>query len=168
MADVEILTRYYVSQAGSRNTFYSGPIYQRGYGSRQRGSGVGSFLGGLFRSILPILKRGSIAAGREVLNSGAKFINDLSNNVNPRTAFKNRSKEAVTNLASKAMHGDGYKRLPNTRKRHSTKVIQSSNIKRKKLNQTKGEKKPKSKPKTAALKEKKKKPAKRKLKDIFH
>lgn len=46
------LTRYYMSQAGSGiGEIYSGPIYQKGYG-------LGSYLGGLFRGILPILKRG--------------------------------------------------------------------------------------------------------------
>ncbi|KAJ6642662.1 hypothetical protein Bhyg_07615 [Pseudolycoriella hygida] len=103
MSDLELLTRYYIAQAGTGNTpFYSGPIYQRG-------SGIGSFLGGLFRRILPILKKGTVAVGREVLNSGANFMNDIANNVTPRTALRNRTREGITNLASKVMDGDGYK-----------------------------------------------------------
>lgn len=150
MAEIEALTQYYITQAGSGNSFYSGPIYQRGHGAIQRGGGIGSFLGGLFRRVLPILKKGTTVVGREVINSGSNFLNDIVNNVNPRTAFKNRSKEAVTNLTHKMMHGDGYKRLPSTRKRHMTAVAQPSNIKRKKTLQS--EKKTKKKPTKAPAK----------------
>lgn len=87
MEDVELLTRYYANQAGSGvSSFYSGPIYQRGRGgSLQRGNGVGSFLGGLVRRILPILRKGTIAVGREVINSGTNIIK-LSEITSPRSS----------------------------------------------------------------------------------
>lgn len=94
MADADILTKYYIAQAqtgSGSSSFYSGPIYQQGSGNLQRGSGVGAFLGGLFRRILPILKKGTVAVGKEVINSGANFISDIGNNVNPRTALKKTS-----------------------------------------------------------------------------
>lgn len=166
MAELEALTQYYIAQAGSGNSFYSGPIYQRGRGPIQRGGGVGSFLGGLFRRVLPILKKGTTAVGRELINSGSNFLNDIANNVNPRTAFKNRSKEAVANLGRKVMYGEGYKRAPATRKRHTSKVVQPSNTKRRKTVQSKKKQTPVRK--TTKNTNKKKKVVKRKLKDIFN
>lgn len=92
-----------MNQAGSGlGEFYSGPIYQRGYG-------VGSFLGGLFKSVLPILKRGGVAIGKEVLKNGTNFINDVENNANARTALTKRAKETVDNLKSKLLYGEGFK-----------------------------------------------------------
>lgn len=68
MAEEDLLTQYYIKQATAGNDlWYSGPIYQRGHG-------VGSFLGGLFRRILPILRKGTVAVGREFINSGSNFV----------------------------------------------------------------------------------------------
>lgn len=91
--------------------------------------------------------------GREVINSGTNIINDIRNNVTPEVALKTRSREGVANLVKKAMHGDGYKRRILPKKRHSSKVIHSSNIKRRKITKNK---KPVSKKKK-----------KKKSKDIF-
>jgi hypothetical protein len=59
--------QYYLNQAGSGM-----PVFQ---GSRgQRGHGIGSVLGGLFRSGLPLLKR----AGKQVLKSASNIISDMA------------------------------------------------------------------------------------------
>lgn len=161
MAEVDLLTRYYLDQAGSGSSaFYSGPIYQRGSGSLQRGAGIGSFLGGLFRRILPVVKRGVTAAGREVINSGAHFLNDLNKNVSPCVALKNRSREVVDNLTKKVMSGEGYKKRSASRKRQSTGGIQTSKLKRKRSNDKK---------KATAITKKVavKKTPKKKTRDIF-
>ena len=42
--------QYYSHQAGSGYNVYGGAPYQEGYG-------IGSFLGGLFRSVFPLLKQ---------------------------------------------------------------------------------------------------------------
>lgn len=161
MEDVELLSKYYIAQAGSGgSTFYSGPIYQRGSGRNQRGAGIGSFLGGLFRRILPVLRKGTVVVGREVINSGTNFIDDLRNNVTPQDAMKKRSKEAVVNLVKKAMNGGGYKGCKTTRKRQSTTTIQTSNTKRGKITKAK-------KPAVKKSKEKAVKKVKRKPEDIF-
>lgn len=107
----DLLFRYYLDQSGSGiGEFYSGPIYQRGYG-------IGSFLGGLFKSVVPILKRGGLAVGKEVLKNGANFLNDVHNNVSSRTAMNNRAKETVDNLTRKLMFGEGFKVGHSTKKR---------------------------------------------------
>lgn len=73
-------------------------------GSRfQRGSGIGSFLGGLFRSALPYLGRGLRAVGREVLSGGINVLHDLDdNNANLKESVKNRYRETRDNLKRKA------------------------------------------------------------------
>lgn len=134
MSEEELLTRYYLLQAGSgMGDFYSGPIYQRGYG-------IGSFLGGLFRRILPLLKKSGIAVGKEMLSSGMKFANDLENNVDPRAAFKSRVTEGINNLKRKAMSGDGYKaHLPAKRRYLPRKgrAVQTKRLKKKSLKKRK-------------------------------
>lgn len=152
MGEEELLTRYYLSQAGSgMGDIYSGPIYQKGYG-------IGSFLGGLFRSVLPLLKRGGVALGKEVLNSGANFIKDVENNVSAREAFNSRSRETLENLKRKAMYGEGYKTGGKHRKRqlHSANRAARSKPKKRKIVR-------KKKP---ALK-RKKKSTRKKAVDIF-
>lgn len=103
---IDTYTDYYLRQAGSGfGAIYSGPLYQRG-------RGIGSFLSGLFRFVLPILKRGSVAAGKELFSAGAHFIDDINNKRPFKESLKERASEVITNLKRKAtasMSGSGYK-----------------------------------------------------------
>lgn len=102
---------YYHQQAGGGvGAIYRGAPYQKGHG-------IGSFLGGLFRSVMPLLKSGARAVGKETLRAGANIIDDMSNNTSLKEAFQNRIHEASENLKRKAlqkisaMEGKGlYKR----------------------------------------------------------
>lgn len=146
----DVLTRYYLSQAGSGiGDFYSGPIYQRGYG-------IGSFLGGLFRTALPLLRRGGIAVTKELLSGGTNFLNDIENNISPRSAFNNRASETVSNLKRKVMHGEGFIPIGRAKKRHLGSVRRAVKTKRRVV-----KKKPKSQ-------KKKKRVSKKKNYDIFN
>jgi len=76
------LTRYYIHQAGGGGggsgdgigRIYSVPPFV------QRGHGLGSLLGGLFRSIRPLflsgLRTAGKALGREALRKGGKILTD--------------------------------------------------------------------------------------------
>lgn len=82
----------------------------------QRGHGIGSFLGGLFRKILPYLSRGARVVGKEALRAGLNVIEDVENNTPMKEALKTRLKESRGNLKRKAeekinslMTGSGYK-----------------------------------------------------------
>lgn len=159
MADEQIIIRYYLDQARNGQTsFYSGPIYQKG---GQRGNGIGSFLGGLFRHILPVLRKGTVAIGKEIIKGSSNFARDIGNNIDPQTALKNRATEGLTNLAKKAMGGDGYKRPAVTRKRHCTGSGRPGNVKRLRISAKKPPLKKKS------TKSNKKKKAVKKTRDIF-
>src|SRR5437867_6593073 len=62
---------YYMQQSGSGL-----PVFQ---GSRgQRGHGIGSVLSGLFRSAMPMLKRGLATFGKHALKTGLEIAGDVA------------------------------------------------------------------------------------------
>lgn len=82
----------------------------------QRGHGIGSFLGGLFRRVLPYLTRGLGAVGKEALRAGVNIIEDVENKMPLKVAAKHRFEQSRDNLKRKArekisslMKGTGYK-----------------------------------------------------------
>lgn len=114
--DYDIYTAYYLNQAGCGfSNIYAGPMYQKGYG-------IGSFLGGLFRSVYPILKKGASIVGSELLKSGSNLISDIASAQDPQTAIKRRGKEAINNLSrvvGEKMFGTGYKTTKPMKRKHS-------------------------------------------------
>lgn len=103
---------YYSRQAGTGvGIIYRGVPYQRGHG-------IGSFLGGLFRSVFPLLKSGAKAVGTEALNAGMGLISDMINARPLNESVKTHLKNITTNLKRKADNkidsmmsgsGSGYK-----------------------------------------------------------
>lgn len=84
----------------------------------QRGNGIGSFLGGLFRRVIPILKSGARVLGKEALRTGVSVMEDMDANTPFKEALKKRVIESGHNLKRKAteklgnlMKGSGYKAL---------------------------------------------------------
>lgn len=104
MDDIDIYTSYYVNQAGGNfNNFYSGPIYQRG-------NGIGSFLSGLFRVVMPLVKKGVLAAGDETLKSSFKIAKDIVTHGDIHKSVQERGREAIMNMGSRTanhMFGSG-------------------------------------------------------------
>lgn len=114
---------YYSHQAGSGiGVIYKGAAYQRGHG-------IGSFLGGLFRSVLPLLSSGARVVGKEALNAGVGLLSDMVNARPMEDSIKTRLKDATSNLKRKAhdkidrlnMSGSGYK----TKRKRVTSPIPS-------------------------------------------
>jgi hypothetical protein len=62
---------YYINQSGSGLPVYHGS-------SGQRGHGLGSMLSGLFRSAMPMIKRGLAFFGRQALKTGLEVANDVA------------------------------------------------------------------------------------------
>lgn len=153
---------------------FIGAPHQRGHG------GIGSFLAGLFRKVLPLLSRGAKAVGKEALRTGLNIVNDVTTQNTPiKESFRNRVKESSENLKRKAeekldklMEGSGYKRgrylaLPHSAgtlsgvRRRSKKKRKTSG-KRKKCFKGGGEKRKKISPRKS-----RKKKTKRTTRDIF-
>ena len=136
----------------------------------QRGRGVGSWLGGLFRCILPYVTSGAKVFGKETLHARMKVIDDVANNgVNFKDAIKLRAGESGQQLKKKAaekiteiMKGSGYKTTRRVkRQRQSTKIratTRTSRVKRKKK---------KKAPDKSRKAKKRKTPALRAINDIF-
>ena len=102
---------YYDNQIGGGvKHFFAGSC-------NQRGRGVGSWLGGLFRGILPYLKRGAKAVGKEALRTGMHVWEDITEgNGSVGDSWRTRSRETRKTLQKKAaakfgdiMRGSGYK-----------------------------------------------------------
>lgn len=99
------IEEYYIKQAqtGSGMNYFAGT-------STQKGAGIGSFLGGLFRNIFPFLKEGASAVGREALRAGSHILADAATGGLPlKNSVRQHFSEAGKNLVNK-MRGKGIKR----------------------------------------------------------
>lgn len=125
---------YYSHQAGTGvGVVYKGVSHQRGHG-------IGSFLGGLFRSVLPLISNGAKAIGKEALNAGVGLFSDIVSAKPLDESVKYRFKEATSNLKRKAddkiermMTGSGNK----TKRRRAQKLIRKANSKERALKKVK-------------------------------
>lgn len=62
---------YYSNQSGNGMPVFAGTPHQRGHG-------LGSMLAGLFRTAVPMLKRGLSVFGRQALKTGLQVANDVA------------------------------------------------------------------------------------------
>lgn len=135
----DVYTAYYLNQAGSGfGGVYTSGLYQKGHG-------IGSFLGGLFRCVFPLLKSGSSAVGTELLKSGANIISDISRNEPVERAIKSRGKEAINNLSKLVgdkMFGSGYKTGGAVKRSHSVASSRSVKTTKKAKTNKKAKKQP--------------------------
>ena len=74
---------------------FDGMPYQRGYG-------LGSVLGGLFRSVLPMAKSALKSVGKEALRTGVGIASDVLSGQDLKTAAETRAKHAGRVLLDKA------------------------------------------------------------------
>lgn len=121
--------QYYNHQAGSGiGVIYKGVAHQRGHG-------IGSFLGGLFRSVLPLFSSGAKVIGKEAMNAGVGLLSDMMQSKPLDESLKTRFKEATSNLKRKAddkldrmMTGTGHKnkRLRSSHLNHERKSVKTT------------------------------------------
>jgi hypothetical protein len=115
---------YYVNQAGGGLPYFAGARIQRGHG-------LGSILSGLFRSALPLLKRGAMALGRQALSTGAQMAGDVLGGESLKASAKRRLKSAGSELLQKAaahlQQGEGIKRR---RRRKGAVLLETSGASR--------------------------------------
>ena len=95
---------------GGVGRIYVGSRNQRGHG------GIGSFLAGIFRRVLPLLSRGAKAVGKEAMRTGINIVSDVATRNTPiAESFRTHVKESGEVLKRKAeekldklMEGSGY------------------------------------------------------------
>ncbi|KAK3917813.1 Chromodomain-helicase-DNA-binding protein 7 [Frankliniella fusca] len=110
------ITEFYLRQAGG-GQYYAGSSYQKGHG-------IGSRLGGLFRTVFPLLKSAATAVGSEAARAGAHVLADVASADPFADSAKRHAGGAVQNLkrkAASAMSGTGraIKRKRLVPKRHN-------------------------------------------------
>lgn len=155
-----------VGEGGIDHVFVGSPY--------QRGHGIGSFLAGLFRRALPLIKSGARSIGKEVLRAGVNIMDDVTTHHVPfKQAFRDRARETSGTLKRKAedkidrlMQGSGYKRVIRGLKKQSKRGRKRKQSSSKRASTKKRKVTSKKKKKSQAGKQKKKKKI-RSVTDIF-
>lgn len=95
----EMYKTYYlnqVQQKGGGSEYFTGHLFQKGYG--QRGRGIGNVLGRLFRRVLPFLSNASKHVGKLALHTGANVLSDTASGKDFQSSLKTRLKESGNHL----------------------------------------------------------------------
>lgn len=87
---------YYCSQVGHGLPVFIG-------GRNIRGRGLGSLLGGIGRSLIPLLKSGGKALLKEGARTGMQLAHDVLSGQNVKSAMKQRAKQAGKRLFDQAV-----------------------------------------------------------------
>ena len=96
--------KYYYQQQHQQHLQNCGSITQVFRGApNQRGHGDGSFLGGMFRTIAPVIKSGIKAVGSEALKTGVGFLRDMADGtMDPKVAANARMRQFTESLKRRA------------------------------------------------------------------
>ena len=107
----------------------------------QRGNGLGSFFGRLFRAILPVAKRAGKSAlktvGREALNMGTNVMADMAEGRDIKESFKQHGLKAGRNVIDKAETAIRNQSGGRIGKRKVVSTVKSVNSKKPRLQQRK-------------------------------
>ena len=93
--DKKAYENYYLHQVGNGLPYFTGARYQQGYG-------LGNIFSSIAKTVLPLVKSGAKAVGKEVLRSGVGFASDLLGGKNAKQAAIDRVKLAGSNLIKTA------------------------------------------------------------------
>ena len=93
----------FYSQNGGMRVF-TGQKYQKGYG-------LGNVLSGLFRSAVPLLKKGAISLGKTALKTGLNVAKDGLEGKSIKASFKDNLKQAGLDVMNNVV--DRVARIPN-------------------------------------------------------
>lgn len=100
--------KYYTDQVGHGLNVFKGSTIHKGHG-------IGSFVGSLFRSTLPLLKSAGKTLGRELLRTGTSVATDALSGVDIGQSLAERSKESGVNLLNSLTQSISGKRSPSKR-----------------------------------------------------
>ena len=91
--DSQAYQNYYLNQVG--HGYFNGARYQQGYG-------LGNIFSSIAKTVLPLVKNGSKAIGKQVLRSGVGFASDVLSGKNVKQAAIDRAKATGSNLLKAA------------------------------------------------------------------
>ena len=94
--DTKAYHDYYIHQAGKGYPVFAERRYQRGHG-------LGSIFGGLFKAAMHLLKKGAKTLEREALKTRLNIARDVVQGRNIKQAAKSRMKSTGENLLQTAM-----------------------------------------------------------------
>ena len=112
---------YYAQQVGGALPYFTGSRVQRGHG-------FGSLLGGLLRTVAPLIKRGALALGNRALKTGTQIAGDVLSGENIRTAAKRRTKTAGRDLLQSLLGTPPGKRVKRAAPKKRIKRRTTTNI----------------------------------------
>ena len=95
-SDRKYLQDYYLRQTGHEYPVYTGGRFQRGHG-------LGSLFGGLFKGAMPLLKSGAKTLDREALKTGLSIAGDVVQRKNLKQAAKTRLKTTRQQMLQRAL-----------------------------------------------------------------
>lgn len=96
--EVDRYIRYYISRSQKGGDI--GPFYRASH-FKQKGHGLGSFFGGLWRYVKPFFTSGLRAVGEEALKAGSSALSDIGTKTG-REILRTRFGEAGRNLKRRA------------------------------------------------------------------
>jgi len=108
----------FFQDGGSRDIYFEGIPFQRGYGKEHR-SGIGAVFRSLLRVLLPVMKKAGSVVKKEGLETGARILSDVAEGVPVKEAVVTEVKTGARNLAQKIQKGGGRSRKRRASRRRS-------------------------------------------------
>lgn len=126
----DMYTDYYVKQSGSGFSPFAGSRMQRGHG-------LGSLLSGLFRSAMPLLRKGLSWFGRKALDTGATLAGNVARDVAEGKSFKEAAKSRVIDTINEFVPGAIPQTGSGRRRKRNKNLNNSSSSRKRKSNRRK-------------------------------
>lgn len=118
--DPNLVTLKDLVQTGDGFSYFYGYLpYQRGWGGRQYGGGIGSTFRVLWKILKPYMITAGKVIGNEGLETGARILNNLAVGGDLKDTLKTQTKIGIKNLIKKTQNGSGIKKRKKRRKSFS-------------------------------------------------
>ena len=126
-----VLFTDFFQEGGSRDLYFEGIPFQRGYGKEHR-AGIGAVFRSLLRVLLPVMKKAGSAVKKEGLETGARILSDVAQGVPIQDAVVEEVKTGAKHLAERAMQRGGRRRRSRRRKSVGRRSVSKKAKRRKK------------------------------------
>ena len=107
---------YYLDQVGHGGPYFSGGHYQQGYG-------LGNIFSAISKTVMPLIKSGAKAIGKQALKSGVGFASDVIKGKNVKQAAIDRAKAAGMSLLHQTVAPKRKRKTPRVQKKRNRKNL---------------------------------------------